>query len=92
MTESVRASVTVVNRRGLHARAATKLAQLAGQYQALLTVSSGNRHANAKSIMSLMMLAAAQGHQLELSAEGPDAETALAAVEHLINRGFDEGD
>jgi phosphocarrier protein HPr len=82
--------VTIVNERGLHARAAARFAKLAAEFDARVTVSRGGQTVTALSIMGLMMLAAATGSEIELRAEGADAEAAMAALAALVERGFDE--
>jgi len=89
--EAVRSqSAIIVNAKGLHARAAAKLAKLAVQFKAEITVSRNDVSVSARSIMGLMMLAAAKGSAIDLSARGPDAEAALAAAVALIAGGFGE--
>ena len=87
-----RRAVTVVNRRGLHARAAAKFVQCAGRHDAVVTVSHDGRKVPGLSIMGLMTLAAVQGATLTLSARGPEAEDALAALVRLVQGGFGETD
>ena len=82
--------VTIVNQKGLHARAAARFAKLAAQFDARVTVSRGGQTVTALSIMGLMMLAAAKGSKVDLRAEGPHAEAALDALAALVERGFDE--
>ncbi len=82
--------VVIINRLGLHARAAAKLVNLATEYRCEIHLLRGKREVNAKSMMGVMMLAAAQGTQLTLRARGEDAERALAELEELIRRRFDE--
>ncbi len=82
--------VVIANPRGLHARAAVKLVKLLDGFEAEITVRKGDLAAAGRSIMGLMMLAAAPGAELEISARGRDAATALAAVAALIERKFDE--
>jgi phosphocarrier protein len=82
--------VTIVNQKGLHARAAARFAKLAAEFDARVTVSRGGQTVTALSIMGLMMLAAAKGSAIDLAAEGPDAEAALDALAALVERGFDE--
>lgn len=82
--------VTIINRLGLHARAAAKLVRLASEFRCEIRLLRGEREVNAKSMMGVMMLAAAQGTQLTLRARGEDAETALAELEALIRHRFDE--
>ena len=82
--------VTISNRLGLHARAAAKLVNLASQFDCEIQLRRDERIANAKSIMGVMMLAAAKGTALRLYAEGSDAEQALDQIEALIRYRFDE--
>ncbi len=82
--------VTILNKRGLHARAAAKFVKLAGQFQAEVTVTKDGTSVSGRSIMGLMMLAASPGSELELSAEGPDAWAALDAIAALVADKFDE--
>jgi phosphocarrier protein len=85
-----RGRATIVNAKGLHARAAAKLAKLAATFKSDLTVSRNEMSVSARSIMGLMMLAAAKGSEIEIAARGPDAEQALAAVQALVAGGFGE--
>ena len=87
-----RAEVRIVNKLGLHARAAAKLTQLAGRYAAEVWLTRNHRRVNAKSIMGVMMLAAGMGTAITIEAEGNDAEAALAALSALIANRFDEGE
>ncbi|MDX1497778.1 MAG: HPr family phosphocarrier protein [Salinisphaeraceae bacterium] len=82
--------VTIINKLGLHARAAAKLVTEASAYESDFRIAKGSREVSGKSIMGVMMLAAAKGTQIRLIAEGPDADAALDGVEALINRRFDE--
>jgi phosphocarrier protein HPr len=82
----------IVNKLGLHARAAAKLTHLASGFQAEIWISRSGRRVNAKSIMGVMMLAAGLGSSVLLEAEGPDAEQALAALTKLIAEKFGEGE
>ena len=86
------AEATIVNKLGLHARAAAKLTHLAGNYQCDIWLSRSGRRVNAKSIMGVMMLAAGLGTSVRLEAEGADAEQALAALTRLIADKFGEGE
>jgi phosphocarrier protein HPr len=83
---------TIVNKLGLHARAAAKLTHLAGNYQCDIWLSRSGRRVNAKSIMGVMMLAAGQGTTVRIEAEGADAEQATAALTKLIADKFGEGE
>jgi phosphocarrier protein len=85
-------SADIVNKLGLHARAAAKLTHLASGFQSEIWISRAGRRVNAKSIMGVMMLAAGQGSSVLLEAEGADAEQALAALAKLIADKFGEGE
>jgi len=85
-----RACVTVVNRRGLHARAAAKFVKLAGAFDAEVTVMAKGIEVPGTSIMGLMMLAASPGCELELRATGPTAAAAVESLAALIEKKFDE--
>lgn len=87
---SLRRIATILNQRGLHARAAAKFVKLANQFDAEILVRRGELTANGRSIMGLMMLSAAIGNDVEVSAGGRQAEAALAAIIDLIGRKFDE--
>ncbi|KCZ45614.1 MULTISPECIES: HPr family phosphocarrier protein [unclassified Hyphomonas] len=89
MTEA-RQSVTIVNRKGLHARASAKLSKLANEFESRVVVSHEGQEADARSIMDLLMLVAAQGCEVELAAKGPDAAEAVTAIASLIADGFGE--
>ena len=82
----------IVNKLGLHARAAAKLTHLAGGFQAEIWISRSGRRVNAKSIMGVMMLAAGQRSTVLIEAEGPDADQAIAALTKLIAEKFGEGE
>ena len=84
--------VVVVNRRGLHARAAARLVTLAERFGAAVDVTRDGQTVSARSIMGLMMLGAGQGATLDLRAEGWDAREALDAIAALIEAGFHEQD
>jgi phosphocarrier protein len=86
------ASVEIVNKLGLHARASAKLTQVASGFASEIWLARNGRRVNAKSIMGVMMLAAGQGSSVLLEAEGADAEQALAALERLIVDKFGEGE
>ena len=82
---------TVVNKLGLHARPSAALTQTATRFKSEVFVTKGSRRVNGKSIMGVMMLAAARGAVLTLEANGPDEDAALAALAELIASGFGEG-
>ncbi|WP_373046554.1 HPr family phosphocarrier protein [Vulgatibacter sp.] len=81
---------TIVNKLGLHARAAAKLVQTAAKFRADIHVEREGQQVNGKSIMGVLMLAAAQGTQITVSTEGEDADEALAAIGALVEDGFGE--
>jgi phosphocarrier protein len=85
-------TVTIVNRRGLHARAAAKLVNAAERFSASVEVLRDGQSVSARSIMGLMMLGAGMGSAVELRAEGFDAHEALEAIAALIEAGFHESD
>ena len=84
------ADVTIINALGLHARAAAKLVALASIYESEVLVVRDDKRVNAKSIMGVMMLAAAQGTELKLVINGDDAEAAMVAIQGLIENRFGE--
>lgn len=84
--------VTIVNSRGLHARASAKFVKCAEGFDAAITVSRDGQEVGATSIMGLMMLAAGQGAQIRIKASGPDAQQAVAALERLVQHCFGEED
>ncbi|TYC49440.1 HPr family phosphocarrier protein [Rhodobacterales bacterium] len=84
--------LTIVNRRGLHARASAKLVKLVETFEADVEVAKDGQSVGGTSIMGLMMLAASPGCCIKVTAVGPDAEAALAAVSELVESGFGEVD
>ena len=84
-------NVTIHNRLGLHARAATRLVNCASEYASEIIVKRGARSVNGKSIMGILTLAAASGVELTIEANGADEEQALDAVVRLISDRFGEG-
>ncbi|WP_438971398.1 HPr family phosphocarrier protein [Methylophaga sp.] len=83
---------TIINKLGLHARAAAKFVTTASNFESDIKVSRDGRTVNGKSIMGVMMLAAAKGTEITVNAEGNDAPDALSAIENLINDFFGEGE
>lgn len=86
----IRRQFEIKNRLGLHARAAALFVQTANRFESALTVSKDGEVVDGKSIIGLMMLAAACGSTIEVVAEGPDAEEAIAAIGALIEGKFNE--
>jgi phosphocarrier protein len=81
----------IINKLGLHARASAKLTQLAGRFKCEVMLSRNNRRINAKSIMGVMMLAAAKGTTISIETNGEDEAEAMEALLALINDYFGEG-
>lgn len=84
--------LTIINKLGLHARAASKLVATASKFQSSIQINRNGQQADAKSIMSVLMLAASKGTVLDVTITGQDAEQALQHIETLINNRFDEGE
>lgn len=89
-SDQLRRRVKIVNRRGLHARAAAKFVKTAQQFDAEIKVIRGQNEVCGTSIMGLMMLAAAPGAIIDITASGTDAELALDELEQLVVEGFEE--
>src|SRR5271169_3879757 len=89
---TIRRIVTICNKRGLHARAAAKFVKMAGSFDADIRVSKNGSVVSGRSIMGLMMLAAAIGSVIEIRATGKQAEEAADAIAGLVTDGFDEED
>jgi phosphocarrier protein len=87
---TTRARVEIINKRGLHARASAKFVKTATGFDAEVRVSKDGAEVDARSIMGLMMLAAGPGCCIDITAEGPQAEAALAALVALVAARFDE--
>ncbi|MSR13752.1 MAG: HPr family phosphocarrier protein [Gammaproteobacteria bacterium] len=85
-------NIEIINRLGLHARAAAKFVQIAAGYTCEIAVEKGAKKVNGKSIMGLMMLAASEGSTLAITTTGDDADSALAALIDLINSKFGESE
>ena len=87
---TVSKELTIINKLGLHARAASKLAQLCQKFSSKITLSLDKKEADASSIMAIMLLAGAQGKTVKVTAQGVDAHDALQAISQLIGDKFDE--
>jgi phosphocarrier protein HPr len=83
-------TVTVVNQLGLHARAAARFVHLAARFQAHIRVGRDAKVMDGKSIMGILLLTAARGSAITISAEGPDEQDAVAALAQLVETGFGE--
>jgi phosphocarrier protein len=86
----IRKDLVILNKLGLHARAASYLVKTASDFKSEITIEKAGTRANAKSIMGLMLLAAAKGHTITVSANGEDEVDAMSAVEGLIRARFNE--
>jgi phosphocarrier protein HPr len=84
------ATTQIINKLGMHARASAKFVSLAANFKSDVTLGRNGQHANGKSIMGIMMLAAGKGTQVELSVNGEDEDQALTALLALINERFGE--
>ena len=84
--------IEIVNKLGLHARAAAKLTQLASGYESEIWLTRNGRRVNAKSIMGVMMLAAGKGATISVETDGSDADTALQSILRLIEGKFGENE
>ena len=91
MAESAEKTLKIQNKLGLHARAATKLVQLATKFPCDFTVTKDGHEVNGKSIMGVLMLVASQGSTVTLKAKGDKAQEAVTAIAALIDDKFGEG-
>lgn len=80
----------IINRLGLHARAAAQLVKAANQFKSEIMIEKDGENVNAKSIMGILMLAAVCGSEITVQIEGDDAEMAMVAIEEMVNDGFGE--
>lgn len=85
-------TLEICNKRGLHARASAKFVKCVERFDVDIVVTRDNQSVGGTSIMGLMMLAAAPGCSIHIKANGPDADAALAALSHLVNDKFGEGE
>jgi phosphocarrier protein len=88
----IRKELDIVNRLGLHARAAAKFVNCAGEFHSLVQVERNGRRVNGKSIMGVMMLAASCGTSIVVEVDGPDEEAAVTALAALVADRFGEGE
>jgi phosphocarrier protein len=88
----IKQDIEIINKLGLHARASSKLTQTASQFSSEIWIEKNGRKVNAKSIMGVMMLAAAMGSSITLEANGADEQAAMSALQALINDYFGEGE
>jgi len=88
---AVERTMKIVNTEGLHARPSGSVVALASEYESELRIRCGERTVNGRSILELITLGATCGSELHVSAEGPDAEELVGALERLVEAGFSEG-
>ncbi len=87
---SISKNIEIINKLGLHARAAAQFVQLASSFKSHIEIEKDNRRVNGKSIMGVMMLAAGKGSEITLYANGDDEEESMQKIEELINNRFNE--
>ena len=87
---AIQRRLIIVNVLGLHARAAARFVKLASQFQSQINVTRGARTVDGKSILGLLLLAAARGREIEITADGPDEREAIEALAALVGRGFED--
>ena len=92
MQEQATKTEKIVNKRGLHARASAKFVDVAEKFKSEITVEKEDTKVSGKSIMGLLLLAAANGESIKISATGKDAEEAVLILAHLVKSGFYESD
>jgi len=90
LSEPLKATAKITNKRGLHARASAKVVEAAARFQSEITIVKDGNRVNARSIMGLMMLAASLGSEVGVEVEGPDAHQAMTAMLALIEAKFGE--
>ncbi|WP_350335298.1 HPr family phosphocarrier protein [Coralliovum pocilloporae] len=88
----IKTTLTIVNQRGLHARASAKFVQCVEQFSAQITVSKDGQNVCGTSIMGLMMLAASRGCTIDVAASGPEADQVIKALTELVGDKFGEGE
>ncbi len=86
----IKQDIQIINQLGLHARAAAKLVSMATRFESSIEIEKENRRVDAKSIMSVMMLAAGKGTNIEFEIDGPDEQAAMDAIVALIKDKFGE--
>ncbi len=88
----IKKTLDITNKLGMHARAAAKFVNTASTFSSIVEVERNGQRINGKSIMGVMMLAAAKGSQITLYIKGDDADDCMLAIETLVNNKFDEGE
>ena len=82
--------LTILNKLGLHARAAAKVVSTANEFESKIIITKDNKNADARSIMKLLMLSASQGSSISIEVNGSDQNDAMKSIERLFNNKFDE--
>ena len=82
--------LTIINKLGLHARAAAKVVSIANEFESTITITKDGKNADARSIMKLLMLSASQGSRINIEVDGTDQKDAMKSIEKLFNNKFDE--
>ena len=82
--------LTILNKLGLHARAAAKVVSMANEFESTITITKDGKNADARSIMKLLMLSASQGSRIRIEVDGTDQKDAMTSIEKLFNNKFDE--
>ncbi len=82
--------LTILNKLGLHARAAAKVVSLANEFESTIIITKDGKNADARSIMKLLMLSASQGSRINIEVDGTDQKDAMKSIEKLFNNKFDE--
>ena len=82
--------LTILNKLGLHARAAAKVVSTANEFESKIIITKDNKNADARSIMKLLMLSASQGSRISVEVDGADQKDAMKSIEKLFNNKFDE--
>ena len=82
--------LTILNKLGLHARAAAKVVSIANEFESTIIITKDGKNADARSIMKLLMLSASQGSRINIEVDGTDQKDAMKSIEKLFNNKFDE--
>ena len=82
--------LTILNKLGLHARAAAKVVSIANEFESKIIITKDGKNADARSIMKLLMLSASQGSRIRIEIDGTDQKDAMKSIERLFNNKFDE--
>ena len=86
----IKKKLTILNKLGLHARAAAKLVSTANEFESTIIIKKDGKNADARSIMKLLMLSASQGSRINIEVDGTDQKDAMKSIEKLFNNKFDE--